>query len=52
MSLSPRLRTVMSLAAGPALVIALGCAAKPTPVGKWSGSVANVGQTTIEFKKD
>ena len=48
---SVRPRALATLAV-PALIVALGCAAKPTPVGKWTGNLANLGQATLELKKD
>lgn len=41
-----RLATVL-----PALVLVVGCA-KPTPVGKWTGTMEGTGQSTIELTKE
>ena len=44
-----RVRSLAALLAVPALVVSLGCQ-KPTPVGKWSGTVNKI-PATLEFKE-
>lgn len=48
MRTAPRFAALLAV---PALVVSIGCA-KPTPVGKWTGPVTGLGQSTLEFSAD
>ncbi len=49
MTLSPRFLRLAPIV--PAIVLTIGCA-KPTPVGKWTGPISGLGQSTLELTAD
>jgi len=48
MRIAPRFAALFAV---PALVVSIGCA-KPTPVGKWTGPITGLGQSTLELTAD